>query len=132
MLDTSSIVAAFFGSRAKKLLTAWGHGALILYYSEAIWREYQRILMKIPPIRRKSQWFLSEIQVNRFAVKIGKTPVVRIPLEDPEDRKFLACAQAAKAEYLVSLDAHLLNVREYHETKIVRPGELLRELKKKH
>ena len=129
VLDTSAIVAALFGARSKMILKAWRRGVLVLYYSEAIRREYQRILMKIPPIRQNSQWFLDELQTSRFAVKVKQTPVVQIPIEDPEDRKFLACAQAAKADYLVSLDAHLLNARAYHETKIVRPGELIRELK---
>jgi predicted nucleic acid-binding protein len=39
---------------------------------------------------------------------------------------FLAVAYEAKADYLVSLDNHLLSLKFYHGTQILTPGLFLR------
>ena len=38
---------------------------------------------------------------------------------DPEDNKILACAVSCDADYIVSGDRHLLELREYESVKIV-------------
>ena len=45
---------------------------------------------------------------------------------DPDDNMFLAAAYEAKADYLVSLDNHLLSLKFYHGTQILTPGLFLR------
>lgn len=44
-----------------------------------------------------------------------KTDICR----DPDDNKFLDCALAAKADYLVSGDNDLLDIRQYKRIKII-------------
>jgi len=39
--------------------------------------------------------------------------------EDPEDDRVLACALAAKADYIVSKDEHLQKFREYQRIRIL-------------
>lgn len=49
---------------------------------------------------------------------------------DPDDDWVLACAVAARAEYIVTGDRHLLDLREYRDTRIVSPAtfaEVLQE-----
>jgi hypothetical protein len=41
------------------------------------------------------------------------------------DNKFLAAAYEAKADYLVSLDNHLLRLKYYHGTQILTPNLFL-------
>lgn len=45
--------------------------------------------------------------------------------EDPADNKFIACALALKAEYIVSGDAHLKKLKNIRNIKIVSPAEML-------
>jgi putative PIN family toxin of toxin-antitoxin system len=45
---------------------------------------------------------------------------------DPDDNMFLAAAYEAKADYLVSLDNHLLSLKFYHGTQILTPNLFLR------
>ncbi len=42
---------------------------------------------------------------------------------DPDDDPVLACALAAAAELIVSGDAHLLNLKQFHRIQIVGPRE---------
>ncbi len=50
---------------------------------------------------------------------------VKVIAEDPDDNKFLACAQEGKADYLVSGDDHLLALKVYEGTRIISPTAFL-------
>lgn len=63
-------------------------------------------------------------QARRIEVAVVE-PISR----DPKDDIFLACAKAAKADYLVSEDQDLLVIREYGSTKIVNAITFLDILK---
>ena len=54
-------------------------------------------------------------------------PQVRVVLEDPDDDKFLACAKAANAAYIITEDWHLLKLKEWSGIKIVTPERFLRQ-----
>lgn len=47
---------------------------------------------------------------------------------DPKDDKFVACAIAGQADFLVTFDEDLLVLRQVGETRIVTPYQLLAEL----
>ena len=40
-------------------------------------------------------------------------------IDDPSDNIFLACAMEAKADYIVSRDPHLRNLKHFHGIKII-------------
>ena len=44
---------------------------------------------------------------------------------DPDDDKFIVCALAASAEFIVSGDKDLCNVARYKSVKIIRASDLL-------
>jgi len=48
-------------------------------------------------------------------------------VEDREDARFLACALAADADYLITSDNHLLRVGNFGRTSIVKPSVFVRE-----
>lgn len=56
---------------------------------------------------------------------------INIIKEDPEDNKFLACAVACQAFFIVSGDKHLLKLAEFKRIPIVSPGEFLKIIKNK-
>jgi len=65
-------------------------------------------------------------------VRLSKSIKPRIKLdvvkEDKADNKFLEAALESKADFVVSGDKHLLNIREFRGTKIVSPKEFLDRL----
>jgi len=50
--------------------------------------------------------------------------------QDPKDDKFLYAAIDAHADYIVSGDDHLLDLKEYEAIKIVTPNDFLSILEK--
>jgi uncharacterized protein len=44
---------------------------------------------------------------------------------DPDDNKFISCAVEAEAEFIVTKDKHLLDVGQYGNVQIVKPGYLV-------
>ena len=81
-------------------------------------------------IRKYHGW--TDEQIDAFIVFMyvrslvieSKLSVNVIP-EDPDDNKFLACAQEGKADYLVSGDDHLLALKAYEGTRIIPPATFL-------
>jgi len=45
--------------------------------------------------------------------------------EDPEDDKFIRCASAAGAKYIISGDRHLLALKKFQKIKILSPSEFI-------
>jgi predicted nucleic acid-binding protein len=46
--------------------------------------------------------------------------------DDPDDNKFIECALECKANYIISGDTHLLNLKEYEGIKIIKSSEFLK------
>ena len=51
-------------------------------------------------------------------------------VNDPADDAVLACAIAANAEFIVSGDRHLLDLRDHQGIRIITAAEAARELDK--
>jgi predicted nucleic acid-binding protein len=47
---------------------------------------------------------------------------------DPDDDKFLLCAMAAGAEYLISSDSHLLDIEAYSGIKILAVRKFMEQI----
>lgn len=123
--DTSVLTAALFESGSKRLLEAWRKGRVILCHSGPVMREYRRVLPKIPPIREKAAGLLDEIERSPHTRRAVRPAPLRFEIGDEDDRKFVECAVATGADYIVSLDHHLLDLFEYEDVSILRPGAFL-------
>ena len=44
---------------------------------------------------------------------------------DPKDNMFLSASYEAQADYLISLDKHLLNIKHFHNTLIFNPRSFI-------
>jgi putative PIN family toxin of toxin-antitoxin system len=69
-------------------------------------------------------------KIRAIALHIpGAYQATRLDEIDPDDNKFLAAAYEAKADYLVSVDNHLLWLKYYQGTPIVTPALFVRFVK---
>jgi predicted nucleic acid-binding protein len=50
--------------------------------------------------------------------------------EDPSDDMFIRCAEASKANTILSGDQHLLDLKSYGKVKILTPSQFLKQLQK--
>ena len=91
--------------------------------SPEIERENRVILRKVKP----SEQFwerLEKLYSNALPVKPGPRITVS---EDPGDNKFLECAVAGQADYIISSDRHLLDHDGYTGIRICKARQFLEE-----
>ncbi len=110
------------------ILNAWRQRHFDLLVSEAIIAEIERVL-RYP--RLKDRYGITDQDIERLAHSLRSDAVVvsgRYQVQrsvDPEDDMFLACALEGHAEFIVSGDPHLLNLKEYYSTRIVTPRQFV-------
>jgi putative PIN family toxin of toxin-antitoxin system len=68
------------------------------------------------------------LQIGKLLEVTKRLNVIR---EDPADNKFIECAAAGEADYLVSGDKHLLKIDRYQKTRILPVREFLKVLETK-
>lgn len=65
-------------------------------------------------------------QVLKIAKFVEVTKKVEVILEHPADNKFVECALAAQADYIVSGDKHVLKVGIYKDIKMISVSNFLK------
>lgn len=126
VIDTSVLVAALFNSKSKQIIEGWQAGKWTVCYSKPMRNEYEKVLMKIPPIRQKAEEFFALLERVDHTEHIENPPAADVAIEDQDDLKFVSCALEAGADYIISLDEHLLSLGKIEETSILSPGDFLR------
>jgi|SRR3989338_9638742 len=130
VLDTNIFVSGIHWSGAsEKVLRSWFLNKFLLISSPEIVDEFvgTMISFKVPMKIEDIAWWESLIlEKSDFIVPKKKIDVVK---NDPDDNKFLEAALEGKADYVVTQDRHLLDLKEFEGVKIVTPKEFLRILK---
>lgn len=91
------------------------------------------ILEELREVISRQRFNYSFERINQFLAYIISISEIILPSveldiikEDPDDNKILECAISGKADYIVSGDKHLLNIKEYEGVRIIRTQEALR------
>ena len=131
VIDTNQFVSSLISKKGKpaQLVELWRQQHFILVTSPEIIAEIKKVL-EYPHIRKKYNLRKEDIQsllilIEHEAVIVPNLPAVDVIKEDPDDNKFLACALAAQAEYIVTGDQHLLSLGRYGSTLIVTVKDFL-------
>jgi len=93
--------------------------------SDDILDEVTRVLR-----REKFGWPEAEIdraltQILRFAEHVEPKQRIDAITEDPTDNRIIECAAASRSEYLVTGDNHLLKLRQFGGTLIIKAADFL-------
>ncbi len=130
VLDTNNLISGIFfenGTEARVLEEALAGRAKLLASLETL-QELQETVS-----RPKFQLSLSEV-LTIFQLVVSRCEIILAPpkakvkCRDPDDQKFLDCAIAGKADFLVTGDRDLLIMGRVGRTKIVTAAELIRIL----
>ena len=127
VLDTNTLISALlFHGTASRLVALWQSGRFTLLVSRAILEEYLRVLA-YPKFRLTDQDIrgLVEEEVLPYVVTVRVRLRLSVVRRDPEDNKFLECAVAGRAEYLVTGDQDLRELDSYRGVTILTVGEFL-------
>lgn len=130
VIDTNIFVSSFFGGKPKKIIDPWKTGKLTLCLSNDILDEYVQVLQRLG---LENEVELEEL-LGLFAKGINilftqKTPKLRLIEDDPGDDKFVECAVALKAEYIITGDRALKAFEEYQGIKILSAHDFLNTFK---
>ena len=138
VLDTNVLISAAFGienTTPDQIHRALRKQEYILVTSPEILQEVEEVLNreKIIQITKMTKAeikkFLQDLIDIAFIV-LGNV-AVQVVQKDPDDDKFIAAAIEGKADYIVSGDKPLLNIKEYMGIKIISPKDFMRLLKKR-
>jgi len=124
VFDTNILVAAFITEGlCERLLVRGRKRQFELILCPHILKEFQRVLTSKLSLGR-SETSEALALVLEAAARIVH-PIERVTgvCRDPSDHRVLACALAAKSDYLVSGDADLLELKTFRGIKIVKPKD---------
>lgn len=134
VFDTNELVRIALG-RTEAIRHMWQavlQGRFRLVVSEKILNElervlgYRRIARKQPEARKHFGEFVDALRDAGFVA--GDLYEVSVVKDDPSDDIFLAIAYEVKADYLVSEDPDLRNIKYFYGTQIVGLEQFEKEI----
>jgi putative PIN family toxin of toxin-antitoxin system len=129
VLDANIFVSAFlWGGKPSAIVGIAEDGLCTLYITNEIVAEIERVLRKrkFRLTEEKVEYYIRRIE--RISKKITVADSERVTTggsRDKTDNKYLECAVTANADYVISGDIHLRELKEYRGIKIVNPAEYL-------
>jgi len=131
VIDTSVFIAAILSknpnSALSQILSLWQRGELTLIISPQLLNELVITLLRQGITPEVIEDLVTLIGTIAFQIE-GAYEATFLDEIDPKDNKFLGAAYEAKADYLISLDNHLLRLKYYQGTQIVTPSLFLQWL----
>ena len=129
VLDTNTLVSALlFSGTTARLVPLWQSGQCQLLISRRILEEYLRVLayLKFRLTPQEIRGLLDEVLPFVESVRVRqRLSVVR---RDPADDKFLECAVAGRAAYVITGDQDLRTLGSYRRIAIVTAAEFLDQI----
>ena len=128
--DTNTLISAFIsnGNEYQILKLAKLKKVRLILSYEILW-EFEEVI-------KRSKFGFSKEQIERAIEQVKSIsdimePNIKLEVikEDPDDNKVIECALEGKADYIVSGDTHLLDLKQYNGIKILTSTELLQMLK---
>jgi putative PIN family toxin of toxin-antitoxin system len=104
----------------------WKAGRIRPLITQEILTEYIRVLAypKFKLSEDEISYIIQERILPHFNV-VKSIPGPSVIKEDPDDDKFIRCAEAGNAEIIITGDQHLLALKTYKKIKIMNPSQFL-------
>jgi len=137
VLDTNILVSAVINvtsSVSSEIYQSCKEKRFLLIISPSILSEVDNVLLRdrVMKSHKRSAQELQEI--IREMAEVSSIVPGRIKIEivrDPDDNKIISAALEGKADYIVSRDRDLLDLKEYHGIKIIAPEKFIEILRVK-
>lgn len=125
VIDTNVLISGIIQRKGfpYKVVKSWEDETILLITSPLMIKEAKKVL-NYPKIKKK--YCLDEAKIKqtvlnllKYSILIENPPALDVKKEDPDDNKVLSTAIEGKADYIVSGDSHLLDLKAYKEIKII-------------
>ncbi|MCK4400902.1 putative toxin-antitoxin system toxin component, PIN family [bacterium] len=126
VIDTNVFVSAAVLKKASSvIMEMWKNDKFILLFSPDIFDEYFEVIAR-PKFKQEERDIreLAKLLTER-AVVVEPQIQLDVVKDDPDDNKFLECAMAGKADFIISGDHHLLSIKEYKQIKILTIAQFI-------
>ena len=137
VLDANQFVSALLKpvSNPAKIISLVSNNKITLLLSDDIISEINGVLLypKIMKRHGKSVEYIKSFleKIRSAAIITGGKLKVDAITKDPSDNKYLSCALEGRAEFIISGDRHLKDLKSYKNIAIVDPGAFLSTIKMK-
>jgi len=122
VLDANIFISAsFWGGKPYDVFERVAEGTDLLFVTTDVLEEIESALRK-PKFRAYEELINTAIlNIQKLSRKVAVAPQAKVSgvCRDPKDDKYLECAIAAKADYIITGDKDLLDLKEYGGVKIV-------------
>jgi len=125
VIDTNVFISAFYltESRPANVVLLARRKTILNLISPQILKEVERI------IKQKLLWDNSKTEgavrlIKNFSEEVHPQEPLAIIVDDPDNR-ILECAVAGQADFIISGDKHLLNLKNFQGINIVTPVDFL-------
>jgi uncharacterized protein len=132
VLDANQYVSALLKpqSNPARVIELVHAGQMTLLVSPAILDEVRRVLTypKLKKLHRRSPQEIESFldKLTKIAVLTPGTLEVSVVKDDPSNDIYLACAVEGKADFIVSGDHHLTELKTFGGIRIVSPAAFLK------
>ncbi|MBI4163642.1 MAG: putative toxin-antitoxin system toxin component, PIN family [Candidatus Aenigmarchaeota archaeon] len=125
VLDTNIYVSSVFWlGKPHQIVELAIDGKIQVFTSPQILEELERVLKR--DFVEEHDFIESQIAlILEYSKVVRPLNTIKAVQEDPDDNKIVECAVTAQADYIITGDPHLLNLKEFHRTKIVKAAEFL-------
>lgn len=128
VLDTNVVVSAAISAKGPpaEIIRAWRAHSFAWVTSEPLLDELERTL-RSPRLQQYIAWSDEELTeftglIRQLTRVVAPSARIRVIKADPDDNHVLEAAVEGRADYIVSGDHHLLDLREYGGIAIVTPA----------
>jgi putative PIN family toxin of toxin-antitoxin system len=124
VFDTNVLVAALVAEGiCSKILTRGRKNQFHLIACSIIHQEFERVLIKKFSATRKETHSALRIVSEAIHSVVRPSQSVKSICRDPDDDAILACALEARADYLITGDEDLLDLKTFRGIRIVTPRD---------
>lgn len=128
VLDTSVIISALLSAEGPpaQIIDLWKAGVFDVAISTPLLDELKRAL-DYPQVKKFQKMTPDEINTllgrwSTISVYVEPEVALEVVEDDPDDNRVLECAVAAKVNYIISGDKHLLDLGEYRGIEVLPPA----------
>jgi uncharacterized protein len=133
VIDTKVFISSFFGGNPRRVIDLWKEGAITLCLSKPILEEYTEVLLRMGlKDTRELGELLQLFAGGHHLLFTRKTGTLTIVEKDPDDNKFIECAVALKAQWIISGDKTLLEIEHFMGVQILAPKVFLEQFNRNH
>jgi len=127
VIDTNVFMSSFLGGNPRKIIDMWKEGKITLCLSSNIFDEYIDVMNRVGLANEAELTELLSLFSKGLNIQFTtKTPKIKVVNSDPDDDKFIECAMALGAEYIITGDKAILSLNQYMGTKILSPYEFIK------